>query len=350
MMDCKRETGICLQKPQKCQTLVEDCGCKAFECQNVPVKCKKCEKLEKNKDECGCAQNPPQCGSCTPCEKFVDMHTGPAGDDTEKQLALWVDPLNNGWTREVKTRKNKKTREKDIYYITPTGDKLDSGNKIKAWLEKHHEKSPDEELWESQHFTFKKERITENHPNEISTLARSQKSWGTLTVANGETVLDCEKDIQALKRDADFRQDGILAGLCEKVKGVASAAGQAALSSLGEEFQALEKGNVRLNDALSCQNGFLAGLWDKVNDAASAAGKAALASLGEEEQAMLMREFQALEKENVRLNDNAMSRQNASFSTKASLASLGEEERAMLQKEIDIKIRPTSAPGLTKRQ
>merc|ERR1719383_392279 len=114
------------------------------------------------------------------------------------------------------------------------------------------------------------------------------------------------------------RQNGFLAGLWDKVKGAASAAGKAALASLGEEERAMlmkeleaAKMNFRLNDdALSRQNGFLAGLWDKVKGAASAAGKAALASLGKEEQMMLMREFQALEKKNVRLNDDAMSRQN----------------------------------------
>ena len=100
--------------------------------------------------------------------------------------------------------------------------------------------------------------------------------------------------LQALKRDADFRQDGFLAGLWDKVKGAASAAGKAALASLGEEFQALEKKNVRLNDALSRQNGFLAGLWDKVKGAASAAGKAALASIGKEERAMLQKEMKEL--------------------------------------------------------
>merc|ERR1712243_75240 len=123
---------------------------------------------------------------------------------------------------------------------------------------------------------------------------------------------------QALERDADFRQDGFLAGLWDKVKGAASAAGKAALASLGKEeqvmlmreFQALEKKNVRLNnDAMSRQNGFLAGLWDKVKGAASAAGKAALASLGEEERAMLMKELEAA-KMNFRSNDDAMSRQN----------------------------------------
>merc|ERR1719312_1791395 len=109
------------------------------------------------------------------------------------------------------------------------------------------------------------------------------------------------------------------------------------------------KMNFRLNDdTLSRQNGFLAGLWDKVKGAASAAGKAALASLGKEEQVMLMREFQALEKKNVRLNNDAMSRQNgflaglwdkvkgaASAAGKAALASLGKEEKVMLMKELE---------------
>merc|ERR1719308_514012 len=114
------------------------------------------------------------------------------------------------------------------------------------------------------------------------------------------------------------RQNGFLAGLWDKVKGAASAAGKAALASLGKEeqamlmreFQALEQKNVRLNDdTMSRQNGFLAGLWDKVKGAASAAGKAALASLGKEEKMMLMKELEAA-KMNFRLNDDALSRQN----------------------------------------
>merc|ERR1719374_321445 len=114
---------------------------------------------------------------------------------------------------------------------------------------------------------------------------------------------------------------------------------------LMREFQALEQKNVRLNDdTMSRQNGFLAGLWDKVKGAASAAGKAALASLGKEEKMMLMKELEAA-KMDFRLNDDAMNRQNgflaglwdkvkgaASAAGKAALASIGKEERAMLQK------------------
>merc|ERR1739838_875775 len=100
-----------IKKPecQKCQKLVEveDCGCKSFECQNVqpnhcelkPVECKKCEKLEQTKDECGCAQekctplqNPPsQCGSCSPCEKCIDIKTGPEGCNLKESICKRVE-------------------------------------------------------------------------------------------------------------------------------------------------------------------------------------------------------------------------------------------------------------------
>merc|ERR1739838_870470 len=96
-------------KCQKCQKLVEveDCGCKSFECQNVqpnhcelkPVECKKCEKLEQTKDECGCAQekcvplqNPPsQCGKCNPCEKCVGIPTGIEGCGLKEQVCKRIE-------------------------------------------------------------------------------------------------------------------------------------------------------------------------------------------------------------------------------------------------------------------
>merc|ERR1711976_383662 len=111
------------------------------------------------------------------------------------------------------------------------------------------------------------------------------------------------KELEAAKmdfrlNDAMNRQNSLIKSMMNKVNEALekqkAAAGQAAFSSL-EEFQALEKKNVRLNDdAMSRQNGFLAGLWDKVKGAASAAGKAALASIGKEERAMLQKEMKEL--------------------------------------------------------
>merc|ERR1719383_1413824 len=117
------------------------------------------------------------------------------------------------------------------------------------------------------------------------------------------------------------RQNGFLAGLWDKVKGAASAAGKAALASLGEEEQEmlLKELQAKNRNAVDVdgdgvdddddsamrssdfrQNGFISGLWDKVKGAAAAAGKAALASIGRElEMEMLLKERQAAKKRNA---------------------------------------------------